>query len=252
MTDLHRDLLDVIEHAITHSPRSLQTKIGPSEIGTPCDRCLGHKLAGTAQLPGPVPWLAAIGTAVHAWLDSVFIDDALAKSARGEEPRWISEARVNVGEIDGEPIEGTCDLFDVETETTVDWKIVGATTLKSARSIGPSPVYRVQAHLYGRGWTRARGRAVRHVAICYLPRNAATLDHGHWWTEPYDEQIALDALARADALAKAIRISGPDRVLPKLQRLDGCLDCARYPRYPTDPPEQPALGQFADLVGTQQ
>src|SRR5690606_22301369 len=138
-----------------------------SEIGIPCDRCLGHKLAGTPEVPGPLPWLPTVGTAVHAWLDEAFTDATLRLAGEGREARWISEAKVDVGEIDGVTITGSCDLYDIETATTVDWKVVGASTLRLAKA-GPSPTYRAQGHLYGRGWTRA-GRPVRRVAIFYLP-----------------------------------------------------------------------------------
>ncbi|WP_434080384.1 hypothetical protein [Sanguibacter sp. Z1732] len=55
----------VIEHAITHQPRSLQERIGPSEIGNPCDHCLAAKLAGWKQTEDGVPWLPFLGTAAH-------------------------------------------------------------------------------------------------------------------------------------------------------------------------------------------
>lgn len=234
---LQRELLDVISDAVRNAPRSRQRRIGPSEIGNPCDRCLGHKLAGTAELLGPIPWLPAVGTAVHEWLDELFIADALARSAQGREPRWVTEAKVTVGEIDGQEITGSCDLYDVETCTTVDWKIVGTTTLRAAKA-GPSDTYRVQQHLYGRGWWLA-GHPVHRVAIFYLPRNAVSVEQGVWWSEPYDEQLALDALARADALAKALRMAGADRVLPNLARQPGCLSCKRFALYPGEEPLSP-------------
>lgn len=236
----------VVENAILNQPRSQQTTIGPSEIGIDCDRCLGHKLAGTPQRR-EVAWLPYIGTAMHAQLEKVFLTEGLAADARGEQARWAAESRVWVGDIDGQEIHGSCDLLDAETGTVVDYKLVGATTLRSAR-VGPSEQYRIQAHLYGRGWQH-NGIDVRTVAIWYLPRNAVTIDNAHWWEEPYDEQIALDALARADALAKAIRIIGAENFLPTLKRdPDNCYDCVRYPAYPTDPPLHTGAETFADLI----
>lgn len=47
-----RELLDVIQNAITHQPRSQQRRIGSSELGVPCTWCLAHKLAGVPEQPG--------------------------------------------------------------------------------------------------------------------------------------------------------------------------------------------------------
>jgi hypothetical protein len=231
------DVRRIVEQAILDQPRSQQTLIGPSEIGIDCDRCLGHKLAGTPQRR-EAAWLPYIGTAMHAQLERVFLDAGL-------NGRWAAETRVWVGDIDGQEIHGSCDLLDAEHGTVVDFKLVGATTLTSAR-IGPSAQYRTQAHLYGRGWQH-NGVEVKHVAIWYLPRNAVTLDNGIWWTEPYDEQIAIDALTRADALAQAIRILGAEQILPTLERKPGCYDCRRYPAYPSDPQPSSHAGPFSDL-----
>lgn len=230
------DVRKIVENAILNQPRTLQQTIGPSEIGTDCDRCLGHKLAGTPKRQ-EVAWLPYVGTAMHSQLERVL-------EAAGN--RWSTEVRLLVGQIDGHDILGSCDLFDAETGTTVDYKLVGKTTLTSAR-IGPSQQYRIQAHLYGRGWANDE-YDVNTVAIWYLPRNAVSLEQSIWWQEPYDEQIALDALARADALAQAIRILGSEQVLPGLERKDGCYDCGRYPAFPGDPVK--VDGAFSDLAPT--
>src|SRR5690625_253814 len=237
----------IVEAAIENQPRSQQQTIGPSEIGIPCDRCLGHKLAGTPQ-HRDVAWLPYIGTAVHALFEQVFMAESLAADAAGRMSRWCPETKLHVGAIGGEPIRGSCDLSAVEAGVVVDFKIVGKTTLTTAR-IGPSEQYRVQAHLYGRGW-QLYGHQVNDVAIWYLPRNATTLDAGIWWSEPYDETVATAALTRADALARGIRLAGADVVLPQLARTPGCWDCPRFPAYPTDSP-LPTRGvePFADLVG---
>lgn len=60
-------LLSVITGASSNAPRSLQRRIGPSEVGQPCERRLLLQLLGatrhntsTDQCP------ATVGTAVHA------------------------------------------------------------------------------------------------------------------------------------------------------------------------------------------
>ncbi|NAE18286.1 hypothetical protein [Enterococcus hirae] len=226
----------LIEDAIINAPRSQQRRIGPSELGTPCLLCLGRKLAGIPERP-EAGWFPTIGTAVHAWLDEVF-----AVANRGHQhARWLTELSVDVGDVDGTTITGHCDLYDRATASVNDWKVVGDTKLKSIKSKGPGQDYRVQAHLYGRGMVR-RGLPVDTVRVIFLPRNAATLDTTRVWHEPYDETVALDALGRADALAKAIRLAGPDVVLPGLTATPGCRSCPRY-----GPPAAPPA--LADLLG---
>lgn len=238
----HDDVHRVITDAILNHPRSLQTQIGPSEIGTECDRCLGHKLVGTPKRRD-ADWAPYVGVSVHARLEQIFLDAGMAG-------RWAAETRVWVGDIDGQEIHGSCDLYDADNGVVVDFKTASKTQLKNARANGPSQQYRIQAHLYGRGWQH-NGADVQAVALCYLPRDGS-LSESFWWEEPYDEQVAIDALARADALAKALRVVGADTILPTLTRSpDTCWDCqrGRYPTYPTDPPLPTGqAAPFADLI----
>lgn len=215
----------LIDDAIANNPRSQQVRIGPSELGTDCLRCLGHKLAGIPE-QRDAAWLPWIGTAVHAALEEVFA--AYNAQCPPGEARFLLETTVSVGEVDGVEITGHADLYDRVTRTQSDWKIVGKSTLTAAKASGPTATYRVQAHLYARGFHR-RGLPVDRVQIIYLPRNEPTLANAVIWGEPYDENVALAALQRADALAKAIRLAGPDAVLPGLQATPGCHSCARYP-----------------------
>jgi hypothetical protein len=222
-----------IDNAITSQPRSLQRVIGPSEIGTPCDHCLAAKLAGWEQTRDAA-WLPAIGTAVHEWLDTVFT------LANHPTFRWSTEKRVMVGHIAGQEIWGSTDLFDHDTRTVIDHKIVGKSTLDNARRHGPSPTYRTQAHLYGMGWINA-GQPVTDVAIAYLPRQAVSLDQAVLWHEPHQPHIATQALERATQLATtltglaAISTAARDAYITGLPRHDGCFDCSRFPDRPTTP-----------------
>ena len=107
--------------------------------------------------------------------------------ARGHKKRWVCEETVWVGDIGDTPITGSTDLFDLHAGQTVDWKFVGQNSLKKYRAKGPSDTYRVQAHLYGRGWER-RGCKVNAVSILFLPAQSAAWGDHFWWSEPYDEQ----------------------------------------------------------------
>lgn len=251
-----RDARAVIEHAITNHPRSLQTAIGPSEIGTPCDHCLAAKLAGWAQVDErTIPWLPTVGTAVHAWLETAFIgheNDRNAVHTTGL--RYSTEAPVMVGHINGQEIWGSTDLLDRHVGMTVDWKIVGPTTLRKAKT-GPSEVYRVQADLYAKGWNDA-GVRVDHVAIAYLPRNAVSLDDAIWWTAPHDRARAVAALDRANRIATnltALASLGDTAVttwISQLPRDPDCWDCTRYPdgKGLTRPGHRPPADELQGLI----
>lgn len=201
------ELQEEIRHAVLANPRSLQTMIGPSELGTECSRALLYKLCKTPEpadvdtpeslrniaVPG---WAATIGTAVHAWLADCFAASPLQAGLDG--PRYLVEHRVNVGTIGAEEVWGSSDLFDTYAGLVNDWKVVGATTLARVKAHGPSAKYRTQAHCYGRGFVRA-GYTVRNVMIFFLP-SGGDFSKRHVWFEPYDENVATQALSRCKGL----------------------------------------------------
>jgi hypothetical protein len=228
---------DVIERDIAGQERNHQIAIGPSEIGTDCLRCLARKLAGVRQ-QRDAAWLPYVGTAVHVMLANIFSK----ANARLPGLRYLTELKVDVGTINGETITGHADLYDLCTAEVTDWKVAGKTTLTKAKN-GPGNQYRIQGHLYGRGMTR-RGLPVDRVRIAYLPRNAASLTQAVIWSEPYDESVALAALARADAIAKAAAAVGIDSLAPSLPVAEHCFDCPRYD--PSMAP--PRRDTLADLI----
>lgn len=159
-------------------------------------------------------------------------------------PRFLLEHKVNVGEIFDEAITGSCDVYDSWTFTVIDWKIVGGQQLLKYKENGPGEQYRAQAHLYGRGWQR-QGRRVDTVAVMFLPRDRE-LDKAHFWHEPYDEQVALDALTRVEGITKLIRSAGP-AALPLLPTANVfCQFCPHFLPASTDIPSacpgHPAAG----------
>lgn len=250
-------LLEMITLSIRNQPRSQQKTIGPSEIGDPCDHCLAARLAGWTRNEPSVAWLPFIGTAVHALLEDMFNSPA---------DGFLTERRVTVGTILGQPISGSTDLWIEHvggTDTagmTVDWKIVGKSTLDKIKRTGePTGTYRAQAHLYARGWNHA-GKPTSHVAIFYLPRNAMSLADAVFWSEPYDEQIAIDALARAEriarslqALEEALGTAGRDQHISSLPREPGCWNCKKYDDWQTTTSGETSLNNVLNIFGgTQQ
>jgi len=231
MTDpVWADARRIIEAAMTNAPRSLQVRIGPSELGIECDRCLAHKLAGTPE-KRDAAWLPFIGTAVHAELESIFLRQEYTRADLGLPTRWLPEHRVTVGTVGGVEITGSTDLFDSETGTVMDWKVVGATTIKKAKAHGASLVYSRQAQLYAKGWADD-GYQVNTTMILFLPRNSVSLADAYIWSAPYDRSIAEGVLARADGIAKDIALAGLQNVLDNLDPHTGeGFSCARMPDY---------------------
>lgn len=224
------DLQAILEHAIANDERTLQTALGPSELGVDCDRCLIHMLAGTHANEG-APWLPTIGRAVHEWAEGVL----LSHMARTGTDRWLPEGRVAVGQLRGVDITGSSDVLDIHTGTVVDYKLTGTTTLKKVKAAKGHPglTYARQANLYGRGWALA-GYDVRSVAVWFLPRNGFRITDGALWQTPYDEQVALDALERANQLASWIDTFGVDTVLAGAAPHTGReFSCERFDARPT-------------------
>lgn len=185
---------DVLADLDASRPRSQQTTLGPSELGTPCQRQLAYKLAGAPrQLPDArPPWAPMQGTAIH-----VLMDEALrAHNAALGRQRWVTEERLH---IDTE-ISGSGDAYDTDHDMVVDWKYVGTTALRELRRRNipnhelVKPDYRVQAHLYGYGHERA-GRTPRWVRLVFLSRSH-DYDASAEWTERYDPAVAIAALDR--------------------------------------------------------
>lgn len=201
------DLKALIRNHDASRPRSQQKAIGPSEVGHPCIRQLAQKLMQVERInPSGDPLPAYVGTAVHASLEqAVAVDNGrivaehlLDNTARctwlDGKPvgRWLSERRVTVRA----DLTGSCDLFDTWTNTVLDLKVPGVSKMTEYRKRGPSEVYRRQAHAYGRGYRNA-GFNVARVGIWFLPR-AGQLATSHLWTEPYDDALVDETLARLD------------------------------------------------------
>ncbi len=168
-------------------PRSRQTALGPSEVGVECQRALAYRLLNTPEKPDPrLPWAPIVGTAVHAT-----IAEALeADNARLGRQRWIVEHRVHPAD----DLSGSCDAYDVDHRTVVDWKLVGDKSLARLPT-AMSAEYETQAHIYGLGYENA-GHEVRWVRICLLARASHDFRQSREWTRPYDRGHAERALAR--------------------------------------------------------
>ena len=229
---LRREYVHIVTKAVHGHARSQQRAIGPSEVGHPCERRLGYKLLDYDENTSVPNWKATVGTALHTWLEEAFSTDDQQWGRAGADRRWILEQKLFCGMYDGQALTGSCDLYDVTTCTVVDHKTVGPTQLKKYKAGGPGAQYRAQAHIYGRGW-QMRGEVVERVAIMFLPRNGE-LSEAYYWSEPYDEQVALAAIERLDRISKTTKALG-DTALTVLPTADAfCSYCPYYKARSTD------------------
>jgi hypothetical protein len=211
-----------------NSARSLQQHLGPSELGTPCDRQVAGKMAGLPATNHVVdPWASIVGTAVHAWLADAFA----AANAELPVPRWVPEQRVTPHPLH----PGTADLYDAQEMTVVDHKTLGESSMAKVRSAaGPPLRYVIQLLLYGKGW-RNLGLPVRRVALVAYPRTAASLDGLYVWeraTGPQDDPLLEEVFRLTEkrrAMAEEIR-SGSKTLtdIPSSPDDDECFFCPFY------------------------
>ncbi len=217
----------VVTDAAARAPRSLQVHLGPSELGSVCDREVAAKLAGLPATNHVMdPWPSIVGTAVHAWLADAFA----AENARLGRIRWIPEQRV----VPHPDHSGTADLYDALEQTVGDHKVLGPTSLaKVKRPEGPPRHYQVQLLLYAKGY-RLLGLPVRRVALIAYPRTKSSLDELYVWERPHtqadddllDEVFAQTTIRKAWALGL---VSGQAQLkdVPATPS-DSCVFCNQY------------------------
>lgn len=181
----------------TDDNRTAQVTMGPSEIGTPCNRRIAMNLMGVEPVnPGGDGWAAFVGTCTHEGMASIY------RWASAQTGRYAVEAKLRFEST--EVPHGTSDLFDRSEGDVVDWKVMGKYSLDKFKREGPSSTYRIQGHVYGLGQELA-GEKVRNVAIVGLPRAGSELTDMHVWSEPYDRSVAEEALNRVRRIHAEVR-----------------------------------------------
>jgi hypothetical protein len=231
MTDLGREIAARVKetfYAYGNRPssdnRSAQVHLGPSEIGTPCDRRLAMSLLRIPAVnTGGDGWAAFVGTCVHAGLAEMFMwADAGSGRYSVETPLEFPSVLVP---------RGTGDLLDRVLCVFVDHKAMGKWSLNKLRTQGPSLTYRVQVHTYAYGAKR-RGEKIRHVAIIAWPREGSTLDDLYVWTEPYDRTVAEKALKRVERIARDLPENcPPGEAALRAAQFDTAADCSYCPHH---------------------
>lgn len=174
----------VVNFRSANAPRSQQKRIGLSEVGEVCIRKIGYKLLDWEKTnKNTDPWASISGTAIHSWLADAF------ESVDGN---YLIEHPVKVTE----ELAGTADLFDVANKMVIDHKCVGATSMRSRKKDGMTHQQRVQINLYGLGIENELGiGSVEKVALAFYPLGGR-LDGLYTIVEPFNRQLALDAIER--------------------------------------------------------
>lgn len=192
---LKHELIDIIKWADRNTARSRQKRIGPSEMGEPCDRRLGYRLAEIPEVNDRFdPWAAIVGTAIHTWLE-----DAMGAWIHDHKSRsWLTETPVT---LDGF-IPGRSDLYNVDAACVIDHKGAGPSVMREVVRHGPPAKYVVQVQLYGYGYEQL-GHPVKKVALAFYPR-AGWLRDMYVWTADYDRDVALAALERVSRIAQKV------------------------------------------------
>ncbi len=241
-----REILRMVREYDASRPRSMQKYLGPSEIGSPCSRQLAYKLAGLPEVNDVAdPWFPIIGSAVHEWLARMagwYNDVWLGRSAN---PRFLIENRVKVAaENQGYDTSGSTDLYDVDMERVVDWKIVGNTTMRKVDPADPDSIglqYKVQGMTYGKGWEQA-GYPVKSILIAFLPRSNF-LNKMKLVEMPYDRSVADAAQLRLAAIDQLRQVLPPEQF-----PAGGCtVWCPFYrPGFPLGATSCPGHGEVKD------
>ena len=175
-----KELLLTVLHAKDASrDRSMQTEVGPSEIGG-CKRKVWYRLNAQPHTNENQSKLAAImGTAIHA-----AIEDAIG-SLDPEAKEYLVETEVAYGDM-----KAHVDLFVPSTGAVIDWKTSKIKNL----SFFPSVQQRWQVQVYGYLIEKSGKGKVNTVNLVAIARDGDEKDvKVH--TEAYDEKVALEALS---------------------------------------------------------
>lgn len=182
-----RELMEMILWNERESPRSKQSVIGPSELGTECDRRIAYKLASVPPVNLLAdPWPAIVGTSIHDWLEKAI---NRYQSHHGDKG-WMTELGVYPDPL----VKGRSDVYSRRLKMVVDHKSAGADVMRKVNKGQIPKGYIVQIQVYGLGHVLA-GRPVEHVALAFYPRSG-WLDDMVVWRTPYDESVARGAIER--------------------------------------------------------
>lgn len=192
------EVLNLVHRTVQKpSERDVQSAVGPSDIGDPCDLCLAAKMARRASVQ--VGKGRDAGFSLKAWIGTA-VHKKLEEDLDLPEAFVAKEARVFIHEVAGYgKIHGHIDLQLLLLKTCVDYKTTDLAKLKLMKLEGVPWSHVVQLMLYTYGLRKA-GVDMTHAALVYIPRD--NNDPKNIWVAAaeYNEDIALKALARVEDL----------------------------------------------------
>jgi hypothetical protein len=169
--------------------RSKQTAIGVSQLGG-CRRKVWHQIQGHAGTNPTLRLASIMGTAIHEAIENSLSNHVTA----------LYEHRV---EIAGYP-PATIDFYDPETKAVWDWKTI---TLKNVPYFqSQQKKWQVMVYAY---LLTLDGFEVETVNLLGIPRDGNENDLIAW-SMPYDEGVALEALAWLKDLESSTEPPAPE------------------------------------------
>lgn len=227
--ELRQELVTMIQDRATNTPRSLQRELGPSDFSHPCMRRLAYGIMEVERSNPEFDCLpSVIGTAVHSWLD----DTATRANNQLGRIRWLTETRVNPTDW----LSGSSDLFDLDTGTVIDHKVLGAASFKKNKK-SLNIQYRNQIQIYGLGFERA-GHTVNHVGAMLIPKSGL-LTGAYLHLEPYNRAHAEAVLARRETvliLLNDLRVEENPEMFKVFEKSGpSCMFCKYFAPNPQTP-----------------
>lgn len=210
--DIKELLVKALHDKESKRGRSLQTQIGPSELGG-CRRKVWYKLNSQPETNDNELKLAAImGTAIHDSIEKAFADnkEVLLEQA-----------------VEHNGMKAHVDLYIPGTGDVVDWKTVKLKNL----AYFPSQQQRWQIHTYGYLIEQSGLGKATNVHLVAIPRDGDERDV-KVYSEKYDTSIALEALSWLEAIKVSEVAPDPEkdesycRFYCKYYDASGDLGCA--------------------------
>jgi len=214
-------ILDMLKNP---SERDKQSLIGASEIGNPCDYCVGCRLLGRKQKES-LYWLGGrIGTGIHAELEK----EAEKHTVKAENYRFLPlegariEQKITLGTIDGlGTLKSKPDLVLVRDKHLLDHKTTSKTKLAKYKLDGVPMQYVYQQSLYAWGLGK-EGIEIERISLVFICRDGSG-DNDIWiYSWDYDEAQALKAWDRLELIWKWLQ-DGND--VETLTSDPGCWYC---------------------------
>lgn len=191
---------DMLNHP---SERDNQRLVGASQIGNPCDFCLGNSMVGHGQRRNNYWMGARIGTAIHAALET----EAEKHVDRPRQNQFEAlrgakiEQKIILGTIQGYgTIKSKPDLVLTEHDHLVDYKTTTKAKLAKMKASGSVPIqYVYQQQLYAWGLNND-GIKVKRISLVFIARDGSNENDIWVHSFDYDESKALAAWARLGAI----------------------------------------------------